>query len=147
MIICIAASLAIPPKPNDLFSLSPEEYFKSTKIGLNVFTAAKAAVERFRDPIHKDHPKAFIYTGNLLPFNQVVSPSYFTLGVQKTLALRLIATSSNTYEAEGFKFYYAHLVSKTGGIPNYKEEFLKSGKTHADVYWSLINEKKEYDYR
>lgn len=84
-----------------------------------------------------------------MPFDWFLdSPQYYTLGIQKDLEARLVATSATSYEAEGIKFYYAQLVGKDGNPPTYKDEFLKSGKAHADAYWDLINgERKHWDYR
>ncbi|KAF9534370.1 hypothetical protein CPB83DRAFT_879582 [Crepidotus variabilis] len=149
VVVYNAAGAFAPPNPKDFLSIPLDDYFKQSTVGLNAYTAAQAALPNFRDPIHKNHPKAFIVTGNILAFNWVSSSLvYHTLGIQKVVEARLVATSAEVYEQEGFKFYYAHLVGKDGGIPDYKEEFTKSGKTHADVYWKLINEeKKPWDQR
>lgn len=126
-----------------------EDLSKATNIGVNAFAAAQAALPGFRDPIHKDHPKTFIITGNLLPFSYVSPPSYWALGIQKAVMSRFIATASQAFEAEGFQFYFPSLVSKDGGFPDYAGEFLKSGPTHGKVYLELINNKKqeEWDHR
>jgi len=126
-----------------------EDLSKVTNIGVNAFAAAQAALSGFRDPIHKDHPKTFIATGNLLPFSYVNPPSHWALGIQKAIMSRFIANASQAFEAEGFQFYFPSLVSKDGGFPDYTEEFLKSGPTHGKVYLELINNKKqeEWDYR
>ncbi|KAF9534371.1 hypothetical protein CPB83DRAFT_879583 [Crepidotus variabilis] len=138
-----------PPNPKDFLSIPLDDYFKQSAVGLNAYTAAQAALPGFRDPVHKNHPKAFIVTGNILVYNWVSSALHWhTLGIQKTLEARLIATSAGAYEEEGIKFYYAFLVGRDGGIPDYDEEFLKSGPIHADVYWKLIDgEKKHWEQR
>lgn len=149
MFVYVAATLAFPPKENDILSLTVEEVYRQTAVGINVIAAAQAAVAHFRDPIHKNHPKAFIVTGNPLPFSQAAPAQYFTLGLQKTIAARLIANATDAYyPADGIKFYFASLFSKEGGYIS-EEEFLKSGPTHAKVYWGLINDEKQghWDYR
>ena len=145
-----AATAAFPPKENDILSLSVEDAYKQTAVGINVFAAGQAAITHFRDPVHKNHPKAFIVTGNLLPFSQVAPVNFFTLGIQKTIAARFIANAANAYyAADGVKYYFASLVSKEGGFVDYQSEFAKSGSTHAEVYWGLINgeEQEDWDYR
>ena len=138
----LAASFNAPPTQTDLLSLPAEVYYNSAAIGLGAFTAAQAALKGFRDEAHRDHPKAFIVTGNVLPYTQKAAPSYFTLGVQKALETRLIATASENYEPEGIRFYFASLLTKEGASPGY-EIFRKSGKIHSEVYWDLINSKKQ----
>ena len=154
----------VPPSPTHILSLSSEAYYESAAIGLGVFTSAKQAVDSFKDEVHRDHPKAFIATGNILPFNQFSPSQYHTLGVQKALATRLIATAARSYNEDDIKyvlppqtrtvdhftytrFYFATLVSHKGGIPE-PGEFEKSAQTHAEVYWDLINkEVTNWDYR
>ena len=139
-------AFAYPPKANDILSLPVEDLSKATNIGVNAFAAAQAALPGFRDPIHKGHPKTFIVTGNVLPFLDVVPASYWALGVQKTIISRLIANASQAYEAEGFQFYFASMVSTEGGLPDIAEEFRASGPTHGKVYWELINNEKQEDW-
>ncbi|KJA22150.1 hypothetical protein HYPSUDRAFT_41299 [Hypholoma sublateritium FD-334 SS-4] len=147
VVVYNAASVNIPPSPTHILSLSSEAYYESAALGLGVFTAAKQAVENFKNDIHRDHPKAFIATGNILPFTQFSPSPYHTLGVQKALATRLIATAAQSYKEDDIKFYFATLVSHKGGIPE-PGEFEKSAQTHAEVYWDLINkEASNWDHR
>jgi NAD(P)-dependent dehydrogenase (short-subunit alcohol dehydrogenase family) len=81
--VYVAATLVFPPKENDILSLSVEEVYRQTAVGINVIAAAQAAITHFRDPIHQNHPKAFIVTGNPLPFSQAIPAQYFTLGLQR----------------------------------------------------------------
>lgn len=99
-----AASVNVPPSPSHILSLSSEAYYESAAIGLGVFTSAKQAVDSFKDKVHRDHPKAFIATGNILPFNQFSPSQYHTLGVQKALATRLIATAARSYKEDDIKY-------------------------------------------
>jgi len=100
-------------------------------------------------------------TGNALPFSQYSPPVYHTLGLQKALQTRFIATAAKTYESENFqyvastwiipqmltltRFYFATLVSKEGSIPG-PAVFASSAATHAQVYWDLINNVKQEDW-
>jgi hypothetical protein len=116
-----------------------------------VFAAAQQAIAGFRSGVHKDAPKAFIVTGNLLPFIAAL-PSYTSLDIQKVVSARLVETFATAYKNDiryvssflamclvlnrNHRFYFASLVSPSGEIP---EDFPKSGDTHAQVYWDLIN--------
>ncbi|KAF8153978.1 hypothetical protein B0H34DRAFT_719881 [Crassisporium funariophilum] len=147
VVIYNAASFIAPPVANDPLSLSAEAVYDSASIGLGAFTAAKEALASFRNEVHRNHPKAFIATGNLLPFDIYASPAYFTLGLQKAVETRLIATSAKAYESEGIRFYFATLVSKEGGHTG-MPVFNQSGPTHARVYWDLINgAQSNWDHR
>ncbi|KDR74023.1 hypothetical protein GALMADRAFT_71414 [Galerina marginata CBS 339.88] len=141
----LAASVHIPENNIDFLSLTDEDYQESAAIGLGMFTAARKALSSFRQPVHRDHPKSFIITGNILPFDQYAPPNFYALGVQKTLQARFAATAAKAYEAENIQFYYATLVSETGGIPALSI-FVKSGPAHAKVYWDLINNEKQEDW-
>jgi hypothetical protein len=146
----VAFTLVSPPKENDVLSLSVDDVSKATGIAVNVFATAQAALPSFRNPVHKEHPKAFIVTGNILPFEHVIPTVYWSLGIQKTLVARIIGSASKDYAKSGIKFYYPSLVSKEGGFPDYLEEFRKSGPVHAKVFWDLINnpgKHEDWDFR
>ena len=68
-----------------------------------VFTAAQKALPSFRHEIHRENPKLFIMTGNILPFSQYSPPRYHTLGLQKALQTRFFATAAKAYESENFQ--------------------------------------------
>ena len=134
-----------------MLSFSVEDVSKTTAVAINVFATAQAALPSFRDPVHKHNPKAFIVTGNIAPFEHNNFPTLFwSVGVQKTIIARLISNASKDYADSGIKFYFPSLVSEDGGIPNYFEEFKKSGQVHANVYWDLINNRgghEDWDFR
>ncbi|KAF8182930.1 hypothetical protein BJ912DRAFT_928345 [Pholiota molesta] len=102
------------------------------------------AIASFKNEVHRNHPKVFIATGNLLPFSQASSSQYFTLGMQKALETRFISTAVQSYQGEDIKFYFATLVSSSGGISI--DDFKKSALTHAQVYWKLIDNKEQTDW-
>jgi len=149
VIIFNAFTLVFPPKEDDVLSLSVDDVSKTVAVAVNVFATAQAALSSFRNPIHKDHPKAFIVTGNILPFEHDIPTAYWSIGVQKSLIARVISNASNDYAESGIKFYFPSLVSKEGGLPDYLEEFRKSGPLHAKVYWDLINKPthENWDFR
>ncbi|KAF8904737.1 hypothetical protein CPB84DRAFT_1772690 [Gymnopilus junonius] len=149
VVVYNAASLHIPPNPDDALSLPVSSYEDSVALGVGAFTAAQKALASFKNAVHRDHPKAFIVTGNILPFAQYSPPKFFTLGIQKVLEARFVATASKSYEAENFQFYFASLVTESGGPVYDYSVFLKSGPAHAKVYWDLINNKKQvaWDHR
>ncbi|CAA7262131.1 unnamed protein product [Cyclocybe aegerita] len=145
-VIYNAASVAFPKDEADFLSLSSEEVYKAASLGAGTFTAAQKALKSFRNDVHRGHPKAFIVTGNLLPFDQFSPSKFFTLGAQKAFQTRFIATASRSYEAENIKFYFATLVGKDGGLPG--PDFAASAETHAKVYLELINNKQSnWDHR
>lgn len=136
VVIYNAASFIPLPTPEDPLSLPLESFESSTAVGLGVFAAAQQAITGFRSGVHKHSPKAFIVTGNLLPFISAL-PSYTSLDVQKVVAARLVETFAAAYKDDSIRFYFASFVSPSGEIS--LEDFPKSAETHARVYWELIN--------
>jgi hypothetical protein len=99
----LAASVAVPPIPTDILSLPADAYFDAAAIGIGAFVAAQKAIASFKNEVHRNHPKVFIATGNLLPFSQASSSQYFTLGMQKALETRFISTAVQSYQGEDIK--------------------------------------------
>ncbi|KIM41495.1 hypothetical protein M413DRAFT_445485 [Hebeloma cylindrosporum] len=146
VVVYNAASVTPPPTPDDILTIPVDAYYDAASVGLGAYTAAQKVLPSFRNEIHREHPKAFIVTGNILPFSQYSPPAYHTLGLQKALQTRFIATAAKSYESENFQFYFATLVSKeNGGIPG-PVVFASSAETHAQVYWNLINNVKQEDW-
>ncbi|EDR10835.1 uncharacterized protein LACBIDRAFT_315701 [Laccaria bicolor S238N-H82] len=145
VVIYNAASFVPLPTPEDPLSLHLESFQSSTAVGLGVFAAAQQAITGFRSGVHKDSPKAFIVTGNLLPFVSAL-PAYTSLDIQKVVAARLVETFATAYK-DDIRFYFASLVSPSGELP--KGDFPKSAETHAQVYWELINSRTQgnWDHR
>jgi hypothetical protein len=94
-----AASFHPLPTPEDPLSLPLESLQSSTAVGLGVFAAAQQAIAGFRSGVHKDAPKAFIVTGNLLPFIGAL-PSYTSLDIQKVVSARLVETFATAYKKD-----------------------------------------------
>lgn len=146
VVIYNAASFLPLPTPEDPLSLPLESLQSSTAVGLGVFAAAQQAITGFRSGVHKDSPKAFIVTGNLLPFTAPL-PSYISLDIQKVVSARLVETFAAAYSKNDIRFYFASLVSPSGELP--RGDFPKSAETHAQVYWELINGRTQgnWDHR
>lgn len=85
---------------------------RQTAVGINVIAAAQAAITQFRDPIHQNHPKAFIVTVNPLPLSQATPAQYFTLGLQKIIVTRFIANAADAYLADRIKFKSLHFFRR-----------------------------------
>ncbi|KAK7042985.1 hypothetical protein VNI00_008722 [Paramarasmius palmivorus] len=148
VVIYNAAILEVPKEPSDPLSLDIEGFNKSVIFGQNVFLAAQLALPGFRSEGHKSNPRAFITTGNLLPFIPATVTRLVSLSTQKVVESHLAELFSNTYSKEGVRFHYAHFVGEDGAIPPYSD-FLVSGPDHAKAYWDLISSEKieRWDYR
>lgn len=95
--------MAAPTDPNDFLSIPIKAYQDSASIGVGGFIAAQKALASFRSDGHKENPKSFIVTGNLLPFEQYNPPGWYTLGAQKALLTRFVATASQSYQNENIQ--------------------------------------------
>ncbi|KAJ7131182.1 hypothetical protein C8R44DRAFT_731443 [Mycena epipterygia] len=138
-----------PPVANDPLSLSLESFTAQTALGLSVFTAAQEALRGFRSEIHKGALKTFIVTGNPLPWIPAESSAMSGLNIQKIIMWRLTELFANAYSKEQIRFYFASLVSLTGGIVSPISDFFTSGPQHAKVYLDLItrSDQTDWDYR
>jgi len=63
---------------DDLLTISVDACYDAASVGLGAFTAAQKALPSFRNEIHREHPKAFNLTGNILQFSQYSPPGYHT---------------------------------------------------------------------
>ncbi|KAF9502128.1 hypothetical protein BDN71DRAFT_1437602 [Pleurotus eryngii] len=132
--------------PSDPSTLPLDAFDKGASIGSNVFVAIQEALVGFRSSKHENNPKAFIVTGNSLPTIKAPPAAYLALDIQKVIEQRIIGQFARA-DRIGVQFAFAFLVSESGDIPPY-DIFLKSGPTHAKVYWELINRKEgPWDYR
>lgn len=98
-----AATVTAPQTPDDLLTIPVDAYYDAASVGLGAYTAAQKALPSFRHEIHRENPKAFIVTGNILPFSQYSPPGFHTLGLQKALQTRFVATAARAYESENFQ--------------------------------------------
>jgi hypothetical protein len=117
-----------------------DAYYDSAPLGLGAFIAAQKALPSFRNEIHRG---PFVMTGNI-PFSQYSPPGYHTLGLQKALQTRFVATAVRVYESENFQYALCN-TGIEGGVPG-PAVFGSSASTHAQVYWNLINNVKQQDW-
>lgn len=108
----ISVSVHFPlPTANDPLSVSSDDFTKSCKLEHAVFVSAQEALASFRSIKHST-PKAFISTGNILPFMKD-GPMNFVMGaLQKTTMATLMNYSNRAYAAERIR-YIAFFVAMT----------------------------------
>ncbi|KDQ23792.1 hypothetical protein PLEOSDRAFT_1097974 [Pleurotus ostreatus PC15] len=146
VVVYNAAFHQSPTDASDPSTLPLDAFDKGASIGSNVFVAIQEALGGFRSSKHESNPKAFIVTGNRLPTVKAPTPGYLALDLQKVIEQRIIGQFARA-DRIGIQFAFAFLVSESGEAPPY-DVFLKSGPTHAKVYWELINRKEgPWDYR
>ncbi|KAJ7577304.1 hypothetical protein C8J56DRAFT_1113965 [Mycena floridula] len=147
VVIYNAATFTAPPDPEDPLSLSLETYMESVDFITGAYTTAQQALKGFRSEIHKNSPKVFINTGNLIPFIEPDTPIFVGLGSAKSSQAYLMHLFSKVYAAEGIRFHFAHLVSEDGKIPY--ADYKTGGPAHAEAYWRLISSESPeiWDYR
>lgn len=92
--------MTVPPTRGDPLSLPAETFTKDLNVGTGVYYAAQQALAGFRSAKNKDLPKAFIVTGNGLPYLPPQFPNFISLGTQKVLALNLVETFARAYSKE-----------------------------------------------
>jgi len=144
VVIFNVAALTLPPNPQDPLSVPLSSYINDQNVGANsLFALAQSAVAGF-DKLPAAIPRAFIVTGNLLPYIDPI-PVMLTLGPQKVVDVYLVKFLNQVYGQKGYRFYYAHQVASSGGLPG-KE---LAGEAHATAYWHLIQRKElgGWDYR
>ncbi|KAF9007249.1 hypothetical protein BDZ89DRAFT_1120102 [Hymenopellis radicata] len=149
-VVIFNAATLVPADAEDPLSFPLSKFNQGHTVTESFYIAAQEALASFRSPVHKESPKAFIVTGNLLAFVPAAANTapQFGLGLQKRSEAYLTELFHNVYGIEGIRFHYAHLVSAEGGIPPYTD-FLTSGAAHAKAYAHLINAPapEAWDYR
>ncbi|KAH7928391.1 hypothetical protein BV22DRAFT_1103021 [Leucogyrophana mollusca] len=143
VVVYNAVSFTPPPTPYDPLSLPLEIFQRDAQLGLGIFTAAQEFISGVRSA-KLDAPKAFITTGNVLPFIPPVFSQAIGIGIQKVTEAYLTDLFARAYNKEGIRFYFATETSAEGGYPG-----PISGPGHAQAYWDLIQRKEQgkYDYR
>ncbi|KAF9007251.1 hypothetical protein BDZ89DRAFT_1079484 [Hymenopellis radicata] len=148
-VVIFNASTLVPADGEDPLSLPLSGFNRGATVTESFYIAAQEALASFRSPVHKQSPKAFIVTGNLLAFVPAAAATVarFGLGLQKVSAAYLTELFHNVYGKEGIRFHYAHLVSAEGGMA--LADFRTSGPAHAKAYARLINAPgpEVWDYR
>ncbi|KZV87309.1 hypothetical protein EXIGLDRAFT_800718 [Exidia glandulosa HHB12029] len=134
---------ALTPPPGDAVSVPLEAFSRDVSFGTTgLYAAVQEAVAAFRKA-PKQAPKAFIYTGNILPFVPANKPFFLTGGVSKVAAAYQMQLFGNSFKEENFGFYFASQISRTGGPVTMAQ---LSGLAHGVAYWNLIQRKEQGDW-
>ncbi|KAF7980446.1 hypothetical protein HWV62_38298 [Athelia sp. TMB] len=140
VVIHIVASLTTPSIEKDPLSLPVDAFLRDVATGAGTFAIAQKALEGFRSEKLRasNAARAFIVTGNALPYFPPILPKFVGLAVQKEIEASLVALFAKSYKNEGIR----------GGIPPYSD-FQASGPAHAKAFLDLINkgEAGDWDYR
>ena len=100
MIGPLIAALFSPADPQ---SPSLDNYLQSSNLNTGFFVAVQNALVAFRSDVNKASPKAFIVTGNILPFVPASNFQYLGLGLQKHVQSYLTELFYNQYGKEGVR--------------------------------------------
>ncbi|KZV92919.1 NAD(P)-binding protein [Exidia glandulosa HHB12029] len=136
-------AITIPKDRNDPLTIPVNKFADDVAFGTSgLFAAAQEAVAAFRKT-PKDQPKVFIATGNILPFVPANRPFFISLAVAKKAAAYQIELFANSYQTEGFRFYFASQIARDGkGV----RDSVLSGEAHGVAYWDLIQRKEQGDW-
>ena len=95
--LSVAANLTFPKDPTKPFnSIDPETYVRDLNLNVvGAYVAIREAVEGF-EQLDPEMPKAFIATGNVLPWQPLASG--FTLGSGKAALVHLINVGAEAYK-------------------------------------------------
>ncbi|KAK0218844.1 hypothetical protein IW262DRAFT_1558504 [Armillaria fumosa] len=123
-----------------------EDFKRTLTVTANVYSVAQDALKGFRSLT--PGPKAFIVTGDALPFLPHDNLALFDLQSQKVVESHLTEVAWNVYVKEGIRFHFALSVSQEGTLSTFSD-FKTSGPAHATAYWELISSEnpKGWDYR
>jgi len=126
-----------PGGDQDPLSLSFEDFVRSTYIGgLSGFEAARLANEGF-DKLGNGIPRAFIATGNSLPWLPP-SPRALSLSTGKKILANVVEVAATAYGPAGKRFYFASEVTENGGLA-----IPPDAASHGTVFWRLYEEKEQ----
>ncbi|PBK83296.1 hypothetical protein ARMGADRAFT_1089411 [Armillaria gallica] len=139
VVVFNAAVWRRPEVETDPLSLPLEDFKRTLSVSTSVYSVAQDALKGFRSLT--SGPKAFIVTGNVLPFLPHDNTILYDLQTLKVVEAHLTEVFYNAYIKEDIRF-------GEGTIPAYSD-FTKSGPAHAKVYWELISSEKPkgWDYR
>lgn len=141
VVVYNAAALTFPSNFEDPFGVSPEAFVKDLGVNVSgVYFALNETVKGFKQ-LAAEIPKAFIATGNVLPF--FVSPVGVTLGTGKAALTHLISIGATAYRESKFRFYFASQVTDEGSTVQKPD---LNGAAHGLVYWKLVNESEQGDW-
>ncbi|KAG8901138.1 hypothetical protein FRB99_005510 [Tulasnella sp. 403] len=135
--LCLAADMVFAPGGfTDPFSLSFGDFSRNATVsGLNAYEAARLANIGF-DKIGEGQLRAFIATGNLLPWINV--PPMMGLSAGKRILANIIEAGATAYGPAGKRFYFAGEVNEEGGPQN-----PPNGEPHAEVFYNLYKQETQ----
>ncbi|PVH75405.1 epimerase/hydratase [Cadophora sp. DSE1049] len=138
VVVYNAATITFPEDFDDPFSISPQALMNDTKLNaFGAYVALREAVKGFKE-LSVGTPKAFIATGNVLPFKP--HPAGVTLGAGKAALVHLVDIAAKAYRKGNFRFYFASQVTSSGDTIAYPD---LSGGAHGLVYWELVNQTEQ----
>ncbi|KAH7378508.1 hypothetical protein BKA64DRAFT_243849 [Cadophora sp. MPI-SDFR-AT-0126] len=130
----VAATVTFPEDFDDPFSISPQALINDTKLNtFGAYASLREAVKGFKE-LSVGTPKAFIATGNVLPFKP--HPAGVTLGAGKAALVHLVDIATKVYRKGNFRFYFVSQVTSSGDTIAYPD---LSGGAHGLAYWELVN--------
>jgi len=103
------AALAFPKVPGDPSTVELSAVKAASDITVGLFASIQQAVTGFRSlPADSSVPKAFIFTGNRLPFLPRDAPwsNLLNLGLQKINGAYLAEIFHTAYEEDGFRYEF-----------------------------------------
>jgi len=139
IVVYNAAAITFPKDLTDPFSsVSPDAFIKDLNLNLvGTYVALRLAVQGFQT-LSAEIPKAFIETGNVLPWKPLAAG--VTLGTGKAGVTHLINIAADAYKDKNYRFYFASQVTDEGNaVPNPELD----GPAHGKAYWKLANEGKQ----
>ena len=104
--------MAFPKVPGDPSTVELSAVKAASDITVGLFASIQQAVAGFRSlPADSSVPKAFIFTGNRIPFLPRDAPwsNLFSLGLQKVDGAYLAEVFHTAYEKEGFRYAFRSL--------------------------------------
>ncbi|KAG8937535.1 hypothetical protein FRC04_010713, partial [Tulasnella sp. 424] len=118
------AASANGTSPSDPLANSYETFLNNVKVtGVNVYEVARRTKAGF-EKLPADSPRAFIGTGNLMPWRSF--PSLLDGSVGKRAMANIVEASATAYGPQGYRFYFAHEVQSATGGP----QFHPTGQAH-----------------
>ncbi|KAG9017469.1 hypothetical protein FRB90_001186 [Tulasnella sp. 427] len=140
-----SAFASAPGGKADPLSLAREDFLQGVSVGgIGAFYVAQHANNGFKR-LEKtpDTPpsRAFIATGNALPWVDPPLPNLLGLSSGKKVLANVVESCALVYAQTGKRFYYAYEVSPRGGLVRSPDP-----TTHASVFWNLYNLKEQGDW-
>ena len=105
--------MAFPKVSGDPSTVELSAVKAASDVTVGLFASIQQAITGFRSlPADSSVPKAFIFTGNRIPFLPRDAPwsNLFSLGLQKVDGAYLAEVFHTAYEKEGFRYAFSLLL-------------------------------------